>query len=290
MSGTARDRLPLLEPIPPDHLRTAPTDVVAVWRQADGLLSAAETAAAAGDLGTVLSSHAQSETLLQHVGALLTLAGAQCGDPARAANAALNIPLRDVHHVATGFGSVWVSPWFGTAIHRVDPASGDLLATIDVGASARRLQPADGRMIVRTTDAYVAIDPATNSVSDPSQVRRRPVRRPGPAVDGGCGSATASASTATTRPRSSPAHRHRARYDCGHVYATTELVVAFSYNEDPGESGTSAAAFIDPTTNQLLATSACLPTSPCRSCWTTPSSSPVSAAIATSWSTDPLGR
>ena len=42
--------------------------------------------------------------------------------------------------------------------------------------------------------------------------------------------------------------------DCGNVYATTELVVAFSYNEDPGESGTSAAAFIDPTTNQPLAT------------------------------------
>ncbi len=42
--------------------------------------------------------------------------------------------------------------------------------------------------------------------------------------------------------------------DCGSVYATTDLVVAFSYNEEPGESGTSAAAFIDPTTNQPLAT------------------------------------
>ena len=82
------------------------------------------------------TSLAQSETLLQHAGALLTVAGAECGDPARAANAALNVPLRDVHHVATGFGSVWVSPWFGTAIHRVDPASGDVLATIDVGAPA----------------------------------------------------------------------------------------------------------------------------------------------------------
>jgi hypothetical protein len=38
------------------------------------------------------------------------------------------------------------------------------------------------------------------------------------------------------------------------VYATNELVVAWSYNEDEGESGTSAAVFIDPATNQVLAT------------------------------------
>ena len=34
------------------------------------------------------------------------------------------------------------------------------------------------------------------------------------------------------------------------MYATNELVVAWSYNEDDGESGTSAAVVIDPATNQ----------------------------------------
>ena len=38
------------------------------------------------------------------------------------------------------------------------------------------------------------------------------------------------------------------------MYATDDLVVAWTYNEDEGESGTSAAVFVDPTTNQVLAT------------------------------------
>jgi hypothetical protein len=38
------------------------------------------------------------------------------------------------------------------------------------------------------------------------------------------------------------------------VYATKELAVAWSYNEDEGESGTSAAAFVDPASNTVLAT------------------------------------
>ena len=43
-------------------------------------------------------------------------------------------------------------------------------------------------------------------------------------------------------------------HDCGTVYATDELVVAWNYNEDAGESGTSAATFIDPAGNAVLAT------------------------------------
>ena len=42
--------------------------------------------------------------------------------------------------------------------------------------------------------------------------------------------------------------------DCGQVYATDDLVVAWTFNEDEGESGTSAAVFIDPATNTVLAT------------------------------------
>jgi hypothetical protein len=39
--------------------------------------------------------------------------------------------------------------------------------------------------------------------------------------------------------------------DCGQVYATTDLMVAWTYNQDAGESGTTAAVFVDPATNQV---------------------------------------
>lgn len=42
--------------------------------------------------------------------------------------------------------------------------------------------------------------------------------------------------------------------ECGQVTATADLTVAWAYNEDDGQSGTETAAFIDPATNQLLAT------------------------------------
>jgi hypothetical protein len=38
------------------------------------------------------------------------------------------------------------------------------------------------------------------------------------------------------------------------VVATDDLVVAWTHNEDEGESGSSAAAFVDPATNAVLAT------------------------------------
>ena len=172
------DRLPSPETfILPEQLRAAPSDVAAVVRQADGLLVAAETAAAANDIGGALISLAQYDGLLQHAGALLTVAGARCGDPARAANAALNVPLRDVHHVGTGFGSVWASPWFGTAIQRVDPSSGDVLAYHRRRRSgtedAARRRPHD-RAYHRLLRGHRPGDQRRGG--DPAQVRSRPVR------------------------------------------------------------------------------------------------------------------
>jgi hypothetical protein len=251
------DSSPSLEMIDlPAALRAAPTDVMAVWRQADEKFAAAEAAAAGGDLGGALIAEAQWLSLLQHAGALLTLGGAECGDPARADNAALNVSLGDVHHVATGFGSVWAAPWFGTAIYRVDPATGEVLATIDVGAPARRMQPADGRMIVRTTDAYVGVDPATNmAVATLPKADVGPFADRAAAVDGTlwiCDGQRLHRYDPTTFQPSAAAIE--LGVECGSVTATTDLAVAFSYNEQPGESGTSAAAFLDPVTNQPLAT------------------------------------
>ena len=111
-------------------------------------------------------------------------------------------------------------------------------------------------MIVRTTDAYVAIDPATNTV-----VATLPKSEVGPfadraaAVDGAlwiCDGQRLHRYDPTTMQPSAPVIE--LGMDCGSAYATTELVVAFTYNEEPGESGTSAVAFIDPTTNRPLAT------------------------------------
>jgi hypothetical protein len=241
----------------PRQLRTPPNDVPAVSRRADEVLAEAEAAVAAGDSGTALASVRHYRALLGHVGALLTLEGVACGgDPARAGNADLIVPIPGVGQVATGFGSVWGSSPYGTHVHRVEPASGEVVAIIDVGAQPAKAQPANGRMIVRTSDTYVAIDPVTNTV-----VGTLPKSDVGPAanrswaVDGALwicdGQRLHRYDPTTFQPSGSIIELG---IDCGQVYATEDLVVAWSYNEDVGESGTSAAAFIDPATDRVLAT------------------------------------
>ena len=130
-----------------------------------------------------------------------------------------------------------------------------MVAEIDVGSRPLKLQqPADGRLIVRTDDTYVAIDPRPTR-SSPPRPRAMSVLRPtaaGPSTEL-CGSATGSV------------HRYDATsfalvtsldlgFDCGQVYATPELVIPWTYNEDDGESGTSVAGFVDPATDQVQAT------------------------------------
>ena len=255
-----RDRLPWFDALDLSvELRTVPTDVLAVARQADEYLARAEAAVAAGDDATVDLAVQQYLSLLEHSTAIVTIAGAECGDPRRAANASLNVPVPTAGQVTAGLGSVWVSqgPFF-TTVTRVDPESGKVLATIDLGVAPGKIQPADGRMIVRTADAYMAIDPTTNSVvgtlakSDVGPAANRSW-----AVDGAMwicdGQRLHRYDPATFAPTGTVIELG---IDCGQVYATGDLVVAWTYNEDDGESGTSAAAFVDPATNQLLATTA----------------------------------
>jgi hypothetical protein len=197
--------------------------------------------------------------LLAHNAALITVAGVECvGDPARAANASLNVPVPSVWQVGTGFGSVWASQDFATTIVRVDEVTGERLASIDVGALAVKSQAADGRMVVRTAESYVAIDPATNAV-----VGTLPMSDVGPqagrgwAIDGAMwicdGQRLHRYDPATFQPAGVVIDLG---IDCGQAYATTDLVVAWNHNDDDGESGASIAAFIDPATNQLIATTA----------------------------------
>jgi hypothetical protein len=252
-----RDRLPWLDELDlPDELRNAPTDLPAVMRRADDHLASAEAAVGAGDDAAADRERRRYTSLLEHSAALVTVAGAACADPARAANASLNVPVPSADQLAVGFGSVWVSQSYFDTVVRVDPDSGEVLATIDVGESPFKAQPADGRMIVRGVDAYTAIDPATDTV-----VATLPKSEVGPAanrswaIDGAMwicdGPRVHRYDPATFEPTGTTIELD---IDCGQVYATPELVIAWVYNDDPGESGIAAAAFIDPATDEVLAT------------------------------------
>jgi hypothetical protein len=139
-------------------------------------------------------------------------------------------------------------------VYRVDPDSGEVLATIDVGSDPQRLQPADDRMIVRTTDAIVAIDPSTNTV-----VQTLPNADIGPAITSAYSVDAVWICDGTRLHRYDPSTLAPLAgidlaHDCGRVFATEDLVVASTYNDDPGESGTAEATFLDPSTNTALAT------------------------------------
>jgi hypothetical protein len=255
-----RDRLPSFDAIDyPAELQTSPFDVLAVMREADRLLAAAERSAADGDGAGADASLSGYLALLEHSAALVTVAGAECppADPARAANADLNVPVPGIHQASMGFGSVWASPQAsGTTITRVDPTDGAIIATIDIGAPPFRGHPADGRMIFRTADAFVAVDPITNTV-----VATLPKSDVGPAanrqwsVDGALwicdGQRLHRYDPSTFTPTGSVVDLG---VDCGAVVAGEDLVVAWNYNEVPGESGESTAVFIDPATDEVLAT------------------------------------
>ena len=156
--------------------------------------------------------------------------------------------------MGAGFDSVWVAKQFSDAVARVDPASGRVLATVDVGSTPVKLQPADGRMWVRTSDAYVAIDPATNTVTTTlAKADVGPEANRSWAVDGALWICDGSRLHRYDPINGSLVTTVDLGIECGQVTATSDLAVAWTYNEDDGESGASAAAFIDPATNAVVA-------------------------------------
>jgi hypothetical protein len=107
-------------------------------------------------------------------------------------------------------------------------------------------------MWVRTRDEFVAIDPETNTV-----VARLAKADVGPAVnrnwavDGAmwiCDGQRLHRYDPTTLQSVATLELG---IECGQPYATDELVVAWSHNDDEGESGTSAAVLVDPATNEV---------------------------------------
>jgi hypothetical protein len=133
---------------------------------AEAQLTAAERAIAAGDVDGATRS---LDAYLSHLFAsayLYAMAGVTCGpaDTARAA-ADLNVPFPfSPVNLSEGFGSLWVTEHDGDRVARVDPATGDVIATIDVPSRPLRGQAADGRMWMRTDEAIVAIDPEANAI------------------------------------------------------------------------------------------------------------------------------
>jgi hypothetical protein len=187
----------------------------------------------------------------------LAIAGVECGpaNPELMSKADLSVPIADAWQLETGFGSVWVSSRVDETVHRLDAVTGEELAEIQVDSLPIKLQPASGRMILRTEDAYVAIDPATDAVV--ATLHKSDV---GPnadrswAVDDALWICDGHRMHRYDPVTFEPVTTIELGFECGQVYATDDLVIPWSYNQDPGESGASVAAFVDPASNQTLAT------------------------------------
>jgi hypothetical protein len=253
-------------PVWPAELSEPPTDLDELVATQDEWIDVAAEQLAAGNVGA-LGDPSFAENAwgsVDHsvergvtIATVLAIAGVRCGpaDPALIAQADLNVPIPDAWQLETGFGSVWVSSREDVAVHRVDPDTGEQLAVIDVDSLPIKLQPADGRMILRTENAYVAIDPATNAVVDTlAMADVGPAAGRSWAVDGGLWICDGQRLHRYDPVSFEPVTTIELGFDCGQVYATGDLVIPWSYNQDPGESGASVAAFIDPATNEIAAT------------------------------------
>jgi streptogramin lyase len=157
--------------------------------------------------------------------------------------------------ITAAFDSIWVSEEYADRVVRLDPDSGEVQATIDVGDAPFRMQPADGSLWVRTDTTYVEVDPETNEVTRTlAKADVGPAANRSWAVDGALWICDGQ-----QLHRYDPADLALVatidlQLECDEVWASADLVVASSLNEDPGESGTSAAAFVDPAANSVLAT------------------------------------
>jgi hypothetical protein len=242
--------------LPPGPGRTR-SDMDAAWASAGATLDRFAAAAAAGDVETALR---EEDSYVRHLGffaSAYAAAGQSCGpaDAGRAAEASLNVSMLSPWQVEVGYGSVWVSQSVLPTVVRVDAETGEVLATIEMPSRAFKLQPADGRMIVRTVDSYEAIDAETNTV-----VGSRLKADVGPAaggswaVDGAlwiCDGRRLHRYDPTTLE---PMAVVELDHECGQVRATSDVAIAWTFNQDAGESGDSRATFVDPAANAVTGT------------------------------------
>jgi hypothetical protein len=242
---------------PPD-VQPALDEIAVIWQDASASLSRAAELVGAGDAGAASDALGRAADDANRVRGRLALTGATCdtADPGRAHAGALNVPTEgNTFMINAGFGSIWASQTRAGRVTRHDPATGAIVATIDVGPGAVKLQAADGRMWVRTADRYVAIDPATDTIAatlDKAAVG--PSANRSFAIDGAlwiCDGRRLHRYDPTTLQ---PVAVVDLATECEEVYATSDLVVAYRTNEDPAQSGAAAATFVDPASNQSVAT------------------------------------
>lgn len=242
----------------PDDQQVTLEEVATYRTEAIDHLDASIELATSGDTVAAQRELDEGFDRLARTATAWAIAGATCGpaEAVRARNADLTVPLAMFSwQITSGFDSIWVSERLAHRVVRLDPDTGEVLAAIDVGAEVFKAQPAADLLWVRTATSYVAIDPATDSIT-----QRLEKAAVGP---------QANRSWATGDALRICDGRHLHRYDartataittvdldidCVSVFATDELVVAWSYDEEPGESGNSAAAVVDPTSNIVLAT------------------------------------
>jgi streptogramin lyase len=198
---------PVASLVVPPELAAGFELVLEASASAQEALDSAEAAVAAGDLV------AAERLVVRHIGHLrsitgrLGLMGARCGnvDPARVATADLTVPLDlGAEHINVGHGSVWVSQKAGDNVVRVDPETGEVRATVDVGIEPLKLQRPTGACgSGRLTRTRPSTPPRTRSPPrwrKPTSGPRRTATSPSTVR---CGSATDPASTATTWRRCS---------------------------------------------------------------------------------------
>ena len=214
-----------------------------------------DIAAASGDVDTAGRELEWAQDGSYRVQGLIALAGATCdnAEPARVEAAALNVPTSGlVFQINGGFGSIWASRNLTGDVLRIDPTTGETLATIAVGEGPQKLQAAGDRMWGRTADRYVAIDPTTNTVAaELTKADVGPAANRSYAVDGAlwiCDGETLHRYDPATLQ---PVAAIPTGVVCGDVHATGDLVVTWTVQE---VGGAPAAAFVDPATNALITT------------------------------------
>lgn len=112
-----------------------------------------------------------------------------------------------------------------------------------------------GRMWVRTRDAFVAIDPQTNTVTDTlATADVGPDAHRTSAIDDTVWACDGRRLHRYELDTMEPTAVIDLAIECDFVHQSAGLVVVWTYDDAPGESGSSAAAMIDPDTNQVLAT------------------------------------
>ena len=241
----------------PEAARGEVGDLTATMEAVQRELDDAVAAAARDDVDAAYLALDRADDLLIQTAGMSVVAGVECLglEPARAADAALTIPLLGAWQIENAFGSIWVSRELMDEVVRVDPVTGEVLATITVGSRPFKLQGADGRVWVRANDAFEAIDPTTNTVTATlAKFDVGPAANRSWAVDGAlwiCDGAVLHRYDPATAEHAASVELGT---ECGQVHAVDDLVTAWTYNEDAGESGASAAVFVDPATNTVIAT------------------------------------